>query len=139
VCRPAPRVSGPAHADPPRDAIYSQQFREFISDVSGVKDLCERPDMAANVYTTGCHLMCHDDVITTRRVTYVLYFTDPDNPWTAADGGAFEVYGCKDGQVGIPDTFPLKVPAIPVPANAAAVTGPCRRFCPRSTKWSSSR
>ena len=41
---------------------------------------------------TGCHLLCHDDVIGTRRVSYIVYLTDPDDPWVKEDGGALELY-----------------------------------------------
>lgn len=48
--------------------------------------------MAINVYTPGCHLLCHDDVIGSRRVSYILYLTDPDIPWKAEWGGALRLY-----------------------------------------------
>ena len=40
----------------------------------------------------GCHLLCHDDVIGTRRVSYIIYLTDPDDEWEERDGGALELY-----------------------------------------------
>ena len=40
----------------------------------------------------GCHLLCHDDVIGTRRVSYIIYLTDPDEDWLKEDGGALELY-----------------------------------------------
>ncbi|RLN99144.1 hypothetical protein DYB28_011302, partial [Aphanomyces astaci] len=49
-------------------------------------------DCAANVYMAGCHLLPHDDVIGTRCISYVIYLSDPDDEWTAADGGALELY-----------------------------------------------
>lgn len=45
-----------------------------------------------NAYATSCHLMCHDDVISTRCISFIIYLTDPDEPWTAEDGGALELY-----------------------------------------------
>ena len=48
--------------------------------------------MAINVYTPGCHLLCHDDVIGTRRISYILYLTDPDRPWKEEWGGALRLY-----------------------------------------------
>lgn len=48
--------------------------------------------MAINVYTPGCHLLCHDDVIGSRRVSYILYLTDPDSPWKEEWGGALRLY-----------------------------------------------
>jgi hypothetical protein len=48
--------------------------------------------MAINVYTPGCHLICHDDVIGSRRVSYILYLTDPDVGWKAEWGGALRLF-----------------------------------------------
>ena len=51
--------------------------------------------MAINVYTPGCHLLCHDDVIGSRRVSYILYLTDPDIPWREEWGGALRLFPTK--------------------------------------------
>ena len=64
--------------------------------------------MAVNVYTPGCHLLCHDDVIGSRRVSYILYLTDPDSPWKEEWGGALRLYPTHTAE-GI-DERPLKVP-----------------------------
>ena len=64
--------------------------------------------MAINVYTTGCHLLCHDDVIGSRRVSYILYLTDPDIPWQAAWGGALRLY--KTDVVKMKDGRDMKIP-----------------------------
>ncbi|KAJ6159525.1 hypothetical protein N7497_004062 [Penicillium chrysogenum] len=67
-----------------RDAMYSARFREYLSSVTGSGKLSgQKTDMAINVYTEGCHLLCHDDVIGSRRLSYILYLTDPDTPWQA--------------------------------------------------------
>ena len=75
-----------------RAAIYSPEFRQFVCDITGVTDLTDRIDCSANAYVQGCHLLCHDDVIGTRRVSYIIYLTDPDDAWDARDGGALELY-----------------------------------------------
>ena len=76
-----------------RDAMYSSDFREYLSTVTGSGPLSGRKtDMAINVYTPGCHLLCHDDVIGSRRVSYILYLTDPDTPWEVEWGGALRLY-----------------------------------------------
>lgn len=77
-----------------RDALYSQDFRGWLEQVvEGCGKLSgTRTDMAVNVYTPGCHLLCHDDVIGTRRVSYILYLTDPAKPWKAEWGGALRLY-----------------------------------------------
>ncbi|ORY06722.1 hypothetical protein K493DRAFT_16228 [Basidiobolus meristosporus CBS 931.73] len=76
-----------------RNAIYSEEFRKFISDVTGCGPLSSsKTDLSTNIYRNGSHLLNHDDVIGTRRVSYILYLTDPDEPWKPEDGGALELY-----------------------------------------------
>lgn len=76
-----------------RNAIYSPEFRNFISSVTDSGPLSgTKMDMSINSYREGCHLLNHDDVIGTRRVSYILYLTDPDQPWQPKDGGALELY-----------------------------------------------
>lgn len=75
-----------------RATIYSKRFRSFVERVTGCGELTDRVDLSSNAYTRQCHLMCHDDVISTRCVSFIIYLTDPDEEWTAADGGALELY-----------------------------------------------
>ncbi|KAJ5781269.1 hypothetical protein N7457_006429 [Penicillium paradoxum] len=76
-----------------RDALYSARFREYLSSVTGSGKLSgQKTDMAINIYTEGCHLLCHDDVIGSRRLSYILYLTDPDTPWQAEWGGALRLF-----------------------------------------------
>ncbi|KAM4059807.1 oxoglutarate and iron-dependent oxygenase degradation c-term domain-containing protein [Hirsutella rhossiliensis] len=76
-----------------RDAIYSEPFRHYVSAITGCGPLSGRKtDMAINVYTPGCYLLCHDDVIGSRRVSYILYLTDPDKPWKPEWGGALRLF-----------------------------------------------
>ncbi|KAK6584771.1 hypothetical protein PZA11_002995 [Diplocarpon coronariae] len=76
-----------------RDAIYSPQFRKYVSTITGSGALSgKKTDMAINVYTPGCHLLCHDDVIGSRRISYILYLTDPDVPWKDEWGGALRLF-----------------------------------------------
>lgn len=101
-----------------RDAMYSARFREYLSSVTGSGKLSgQKTDMAINVYNEGCHLLCHDDVIGSRRVSYILYLTDPDTPWQEQWGGALRLYPTtteKDAQgedVKIPSPdFSLSIP-----------------------------
>lgn len=76
-----------------RDAMYSSDFRQYLSTITDSGPLSgKKTDMAINVYTPGCHLLCHDDVIGSRRVSYILYLTDPDTPWKEEWGGALRLY-----------------------------------------------
>ena len=76
-----------------RDAMYSSDFRKYLSTITSSGALSgKKTDMAINVYAPGCHLLCHDDVIGSRRVSYILYLTDPDKPWKEEWGGALRLY-----------------------------------------------
>lgn len=48
----------------------------------------------------------HDDVIGTRKVSYIIYLTNPDETWGEAEGGHLELYG-KDAE-GDPALYPAK-------------------------------
>ncbi|EPB83134.1 hypothetical protein HMPREF1544_10119 [Mucor circinelloides 1006PhL] len=91
-----------------RNAIYSTEFRKFISKATDCGPLSgSKMDMSINSYQAGCHLLNHDDVIGTRRVSYILYLTDPAKPWQPEDGGALELYPVIEK--GIPASEPTVV------------------------------
>lgn len=97
-----------------RDALYSSNFRAFLQAVTGCGPLSgTMQDMSVNSYTRGCHLLNHDDVIGTRRVSYILYMPLPcDKPWRTEYGGALELYPVRErGAVPEPEVVPVK--AIP--------------------------
>ena len=67
--------------------------------------------MAVNSYTQGCHLLNHDDVISSRRVSYILYMPLPhDQTWEENWGGALELYPVKQNRHGQlePEAIPSK-------------------------------
>lgn len=70
-------------------------------------ELRESADCSCNVYAHGGHLLAHDDVISTRAVSYIIYLTDPESEWQAVDGGALELYPLLEGD----QTNPSGVPA----------------------------
>ena len=103
-----------------RDGLYSQTFRDYVSHITNCGPLSGRKtDMAINVYTPGCYLLCHDDVIGSRKVSYILYLTDPDTPWQPEWGGALRLFPVvdrkgKDGEVAktpLPDVVKVIPPA----------------------------
>lgn len=103
-----------------RDALYSQTFRDYVSHITNCGPLSGRKtDMAINVYTPGCYLLCHDDVIGSRKVSYILYLTDPDTPWQPEWGGALRLFPVvdrkgKDGELAktpLPDVAKVIPPA----------------------------
>ncbi|KAJ1665076.1 putative component of NuA3 histone acetyltransferase complex [Coemansia sp. RSA 1813] len=80
-----------------RDAIYSQEFRDLVSRITGCGPLSgSRTDMSTNRYKQGDHLLLHDDVIGDRRVSYIIYLPDPEindgAGWAPEDGGHLELY-----------------------------------------------
>ncbi|SGZ54061.1 CIC11C00000004242 [Sungouiella intermedia] len=84
-----------------RAAIYSEEFRDFISNVTGCGKLSGvKTDMSINTYTKGCHLLTHDDVIGSRRVSFILYLPDPEFTWKPHYGGGLRL-------------FPAVVPNVP--------------------------
>ncbi|ORX99789.1 hypothetical protein K493DRAFT_279369 [Basidiobolus meristosporus CBS 931.73] len=93
-----------------RNALYSDEFRDFVSEVTGCGPLSRtKTDLSTNIYRNGCHLLNHDDVIGTRRISYILYLPDPDQPWPVENGGALELYPVVEK--GAPDVCPtLSIP-----------------------------
>ena len=75
-----------------RSALYSEPFRAFVRSVTGCAPLTAQQDCSVNAYRRGGHLLCHDDVIGTRCVSYILYLSRPDKPWRPKLGGALELY-----------------------------------------------
>ncbi|KAG1806461.1 nuclear protein [Suillus plorans] len=98
-----------------RDALYSSEFRKFIQAVTGCGPLSgTKQDMSVNSYTQGCHLLNHDDVIGTRRVSYILYMPLPySQEWQKEWGGALELYPVQTGADGIPEPEAAPCKAIP--------------------------
>ena len=75
-----------------RETLYSQDFKSYVSIATGCGLLDGPVDCSCNIYTPGCHLLCHDDVIGTRRVSYILYLSEPEEGWSVDDGGQLELY-----------------------------------------------
>ncbi|KAF5392982.1 hypothetical protein D9757_001168 [Collybiopsis confluens] len=98
-----------------RDALYSPQFRNFLRSVTGCGPLSGiKQDMSVNSYTKGCHLLNHDDVIGTRRVSYILYMPLPHYQlWQKDWGGALELYPTAPGLGGNPEPEPVPLKSIP--------------------------
>ncbi|SCU78435.1 LADA_0A05600g1_1 [Lachancea dasiensis] len=76
-----------------REILYSEVYRDVISYVTGAGKLSgEKMDMSINTYTKGCHLLTHDDVIGSRRVSFILYLPDPDKRWKDHYGGGLRLF-----------------------------------------------
>lgn len=76
-----------------REILYSEIYRDVISHVTGTGKLSgSKTDMSINTYTKGCHLLTHDDVIGSRRVSFILYLPDPDHTWKSHYGGGLRLF-----------------------------------------------
>eukprot|EP01040_Poterioochromonas_malhamensis_P006332 gene6332-6819_t len=80
-----------------RKVLYSKEWRQIVSKMMNCNEelgeiLTDRVDCSINAYANSCHLLCHDDVIGTRCVSYIIYLPNPDEEWKAEDGGAVELY-----------------------------------------------
>ncbi|KAL6249120.1 putative component of NuA3 histone acetyltransferase complex [Rhinocladiella similis] len=103
-----------------RDALYSSDFREWVSTVTGAGKVSgKKTDMAVNVYTPGSYLLCHDDVIGSRRVSYILYLTDPDRPWQPEWGGGLRLFPteAKKNKAGEDIQVPLAEHSLNIPPS----------------------
>eukprot|EP00752_Nemacystus_decipiens_P003031 g2810.t1 len=94
-----------------RDGLYSLEFRRLVQSLTGSGPLSgQQIDLSANAFGHTGHLLCHDDVIGTRKVSYILYLVDED--WGSGekpDGGGLQLYPLeKDGVPGIPAYAPSK-------------------------------
>jgi Rps23 Pro-64 3,4-dihydroxylase Tpa1-like proline 4-hydroxylase len=100
-----------------RDALYSTSFRTWLREVTGCGPLSgSKQDMSVNSYVQTCHLLNHDDVIGTRRVSYILYMPLPyEEPWKPEWGGALELYptveveSSNGGLISEPTCIPSKI------------------------------
>jgi prolyl 3-hydroxylase /prolyl 3,4-dihydroxylase len=96
-----------------RHMLYSQEWRRKVEAILGLEPdtLSDHVDCACNCHAASCHLLCHDDVIRTRKVSYIIYLVDDD--WSSKDGGALELYSAssKEGSsngaaASVPDAVP---------------------------------
>lgn len=107
-----------------KDALYSPEFRSFVQDVTGCGPLSgKKKDASVGLYTEGSHLLLHDDSISTRVISYILYL--PNSPldapesefvkpadngkflkgWDPKWGGSLELFAVESGEErGLPGT-----------------------------------
>jgi len=76
-----------------KNAIYSKSYLQIIEQLTNLPpDTLTNTtiDCAINCHTKGCHLLCHDDVIGTRKISFIIYLTEVG--WSRDDGGCLELY-----------------------------------------------
>ncbi|GAA6033008.1 hypothetical protein JCM8097_000095 [Rhodosporidiobolus ruineniae] len=101
-----------------RDAIYSKQFRSFVQEVTGCGPLSGiKTDMSCAEYSEGCYLLNHDDVIGTRRISFILYLVLDEPAWQPEWGGALELYPVLEADAANPDrpNVPVSKPSVVIP------------------------
>ncbi|KAG0666967.1 hypothetical protein C6P45_000176 [Maudiozyma exigua] len=95
-----------------RQILYSEPYRKFFAKITDSKYLSgKKMDMSVNTYTKGCHLLTHDDVIGSRRVSFILYLPEPDRKWKDHYGGGLRLF--------------------PSVANNIPYTDPCAKLIPQ--------
>lgn len=76
-----------------RQLLYSDSYREFMSYITGSGKLsATKTDLNVTVYDNGCHLLPHDDVVGSRRISFILYLPDPDRTWKSHYGGGLRLF-----------------------------------------------
>ena len=76
-----------------RRELNSPEFKEMIQAITGCGPLSSTVDLSADIYAKGGHLLCHDDVISTRKVSYIVYLGEPDKGARKdEDGGRLQSY-----------------------------------------------
>lgn len=101
-----------------RDLLYSQEWRSFVEKCAGLEQgtLIDKIDCACNCHAPGCHLLCHDDVIGTRKISYIIYLTEKD--WDGPkEGGALELYGPQNDKA--TTTSESECESTPIPVSRA--------------------
>lgn len=73
-----------------RDELYSTSFRHYVEKLTNCTNLSSTVDCSCNAYCKGHHLLCHDDAMSSRVVSFIIYLTDDD--WDENDGGGLEMY-----------------------------------------------
>ncbi|KAG0347809.1 hypothetical protein BG004_006903 [Podila humilis] len=92
------RLSTKPHIAALKNAIYSEKFFSMMTSLTGIDLDPSVIDLNGNQYHEGCYLLCHDDDIKSekegRRIAFILYLVDED--WSAADGGALDLFRCNE-------------------------------------------
>ncbi|KAJ3026801.1 UNVERIFIED_CONTAM: hypothetical protein HDU68_005032 [Siphonaria sp. JEL0065] len=72
-----------------RNALYSDEFRDFVAKMCGTGKLSpSKADLSHNI-TSKVRTWFF---IGTRAISYIIYLTDPEHPWSHEDGGGLELY-----------------------------------------------
>lgn len=129
---PEETLQGLPHITRLKNALYSDEFRQFVQDVTGCGPLsAKKNDGSVALYTKGSHLLLHDDSISTRVISYILYLPNSPNDappsefskpsdcgkfqkgWDPTWGGSLELFPVENGEErGLPSAKAIaRVPA----------------------------
>jgi len=86
-----------------RRLLLSPEFINYMEECTGLSIDPHKLDASVNGHAPGGHLLCHDDVISTRCLSFVLYLTKEN--WTTDNGGLLELYPAQNGE---PVALPTK-------------------------------
>ena len=91
--------------------LYSKKFRDFMSYITQSGPLSHsKVDLSVNIYKKGCHLLVHDDVIGSRRISFIIYLPDPNRKWKEHYGGGLRLFPTVDYNVPHSDHMAKLVP-----------------------------
>ena len=91
--------------------LYSKKFRDFMSYITQSGPLSHsKVDLSVNVYKKSCHLLIHDDVIGSRRISFIIYLPDPNRKWKDHYGGGLRLFPTVDYNIPHPDPVAKLVP-----------------------------
>lgn len=90
--------------------MESNEFKTILKNITGVDLINHKKKMKfdchVHLYSKGHYLLPHDDSIGERKLAYILYLTDPDQPWDPKlDGGRLEFYKTKKYKLVKDDEF----------------------------------
>ncbi|KAK5782342.1 hypothetical protein RI543_000278 [Arxiozyma heterogenica] len=91
--------------------LYSKKFRDFMSYITQSGPLSHsKVDLSVNIYKKGCHLLVHDDVIGSRRISFIIYLPDPSRKWKDHYGGGLRLFPTVDYNIPHSDHIAKLVP-----------------------------
>lgn len=91
--------------------LYSKKFRDFMSYITQSGPLSHsKVDLSVNIYKKGCHLLVHDDVIGSRRISFIIYLPDPSRKWKDHYGGGLRLFPTVDYNIPHSDHIAKLIP-----------------------------
>ncbi len=67
-----------------REFLISDEFISYMEKISGLTLGRKKIDLAGSIYEDACYLLCHDDMVTGRKIAFLIYLSTMKRN----DGGA---------------------------------------------------